>query len=149
MDREQKVAKFRALLDQFVEVGSTKEDIVAQAKNVLQTHYALKNGHSMICHGDSGQRTASRLLSLICKGRGLEAISGATYRTEDFLGSGLAVGRPLRELVEKEVLMYVRHKELEQFVVCPKALCLKTPKNKRLPAWGNMDSLLGDFVGMI
>ncbi len=34
-------------------------------------------------------------------------------------------------------------------MVTPKALCLKTAKNKRLPAWGNMDSLLGDFVGLL
>jgi len=139
------IEKLKQVLTTLSDTGSSKEDVLFQFKQYLIHDFALKNGVTKIALGDTAQKIAVKSLSQICKGRGANLLNEVGIIDAKF--PELKVTRPMNDLLTKEVLFYNHHFGIDKHLLLNPALCeISEFKKSNLPANGNIDHLLEDFI---
>lgn len=82
-------------------------------KQQLMLYWSVRIGYDKMLLGSSGQRLAGDLVSSICKGRGFNMQRGIQWIEDNHLNTGVGIGRPMRDFLEKEVMMYNRIRGVE------------------------------------
>lgn len=80
---------------------------------------AKENGFSKVVTGESASRISAQVLSGICKGSG---VSVERYANSCIESDGIKIGRPMRELLDKEVCIYLYLQKLSVLTKLPPSI---------------------------
>ena len=73
-------------------------------KMAMILSYAKSKKIKKVVLADTGQMMACKILSEIIQGRGIEIQNMIKFLDEKFEQEGVAIGRPMRDFLKKEVL---------------------------------------------
>ncbi|KAM3139626.1 hypothetical protein pb186bvf_008271 [Paramecium bursaria] len=142
------------ILSQLPEFGSAREDFIKYIKHHIIFKYAAEQQFTKIVFAQNGQRLTSDLFSQLSKGKGYSLTSATKYVYEQEFPSQFFLEqaeqpsikiqtlRPLKDLINKDVLFYLKNKNIERFRL---GLALSQPQ-KNKASNGNIDHLLEDFI---
>lgn len=102
--------------------------------------FARREGFAKVLLGDSGSRVAGKLLAWICKGRGAALWQESTYSAS--IG-GVMLCRPLKDILDKEIGLYIHLNHMEIHTSLPLA------KQFDLPGLGSIDMLTQGFLSSL
>ncbi|GAB5591084.1 Cytoplasmic tRNA 2-thiolation protein 2 [Umbelopsis nana] len=107
--------KLRALFDN-ISKNSAKEDIYWHMKMNMLYRRAQMEKCDFIFLGESSTRQAIKMIAMTSKGRGYSA--ALDVGTENAITyKGLAVVRPMKDMLAKEIAVYNRNHNIDKFVI--------------------------------
>jgi len=107
--------KLRALFDN-ISKNSAKEDIYWHLKMNMLYRRAQMEKCDFIFLGESSTRQAIKMIAMTSKGRGYSA--ALDVGTENAITyKGLAVVRPMKDMLAKEIAVYNRNHNIDKFVI--------------------------------
>lgn len=91
------------ILEKLPEQGQAKSDMLYLCIHSAIVSIAKELGFSKVITAESASRVSSLVLSGICKGSG---VSVNQFANPCIISDGISIGRPMRELLDKEVGIY-------------------------------------------
>ncbi|KAI7857441.1 hypothetical protein BDC45DRAFT_544229 [Circinella umbellata] len=119
--------------------NTAKEDLYWHIKMTMLVTLAKKEGCSYIFMGDTATRQAIKMISMTGKGRGY-SIPFDIGVENDTTFPGLTILRPMKDMLSKEIGLYNRFKDLEEYVIPP------TDFNTGKPAKSSIERLTEEFI---
>ena len=117
--------------------ASVREDILGIELHKTILEVARQRGIQKVITGENGSRMASMMLSNIAKGRGSSLYYWGNAGCEN---GEITICRPLRDLLKKEVALYLHYNPVP---ILPK---LPLTYNNILPGMGTYDLLFENFI---
>ncbi|KAL1928299.1 hypothetical protein VTP01DRAFT_3215 [Rhizomucor pusillus] len=119
--------------------ASAKEDLYWHIKMAMLVTIAKKERCSYIFMADSSTRQSIKMISMTSKGRGY-SIPLDVGVENDITFAPIAILRPMKDMLSKEVGLYNRFIGLEKYVVAP------TSFSTKMPAKHSIERLTEDFI---
>ncbi|KAI9491663.1 hypothetical protein BDB00DRAFT_766680 [Zychaea mexicana] len=134
----ERAVKLRELFDGITK-NTAKEDLYWHMKMTMLVTLAKKEGCSYIFMADSSTQQAIKMISMTSKGRGY-SIPFDIGVENDMTFPDLAILRPMKDMLSKEIGLYNRFMGLEEYVIPP------TDFNTGKPAKSSIERLTEEFI---
>ncbi|KAI9311596.1 hypothetical protein BX666DRAFT_2021316 [Dichotomocladium elegans] len=139
--REERVTLLKQLFDG-ISKNSSKEDLYWHIKQAMLVKVAQRENCSYIFLADTATRQAIKMISMTSKGRGY-SIPLDVGAENDVSFQGVAIIRPMKDMLAKEIGLYNRFSGLDSYVIPP------TDFGTRLPNKASIEKLTEHFIATL
>ena len=138
--------KYGKLYSNIQKIGSFNTDFHRIMTRNLIFYYAIKNNFTKIVFANSAQALVNNIFGSIVKGRGFAIREEIGYVDNHYLHGKVTMLRPMRDFLEKEVLLFNQIYGVDMIFSSKDKLDLeKVNTRTNLPYGGNTISLIDSF----